>query len=70
VVLVTSLGCNPSAGDINGALGTATATDACGVPTVTAMMMVALAAMVVNVLKQEHLRQEIFVVIHPLHHVL
>src|SRR4029453_12107595 len=31
----TSLGCNPSAGDINGALGTATATDACGVPTVT-----------------------------------
>ncbi len=32
----TSLGCNPSAGDINGALGTATATDACGVPTVSA----------------------------------
>jgi hypothetical protein len=31
----TSLGCNPSAGDINGALGTATATDACGVPTVS-----------------------------------
>src|SRR5678816_4007163 len=31
----TSLGCNPSAGDINGALGTATATDACGIPTVS-----------------------------------
>ncbi len=31
----TTLGCNPSAGDINGALGTATATDACGVPTVS-----------------------------------
>jgi hypothetical protein len=31
----TSLGCNPSAGDINGALGTATATDACSVPTVS-----------------------------------
>ncbi len=31
----TSLGCNPSAGDINGALGTATATDACGAPTIS-----------------------------------
>ena len=31
----TSLGCNPAASDINNALGTATATDACGVPTVT-----------------------------------
>ena len=31
----TSLGCNPSASDINAALGTATATDACGVPTVS-----------------------------------
>jgi hypothetical protein len=30
-----TLGCNPSAGDINGALGTASATDACGNPTVT-----------------------------------
>jgi hypothetical protein len=30
-----TLGCNPSAGDINTSLGTATATDACGVPTVT-----------------------------------
>ena len=30
-----TLGCNPSAGDINGALGTATATDACGTPTVS-----------------------------------
>jgi hypothetical protein len=29
-----SLGCNPSASDINDALGTATATDACGTPTV------------------------------------
>jgi len=31
----TSLGCNPSTGAINGALGTASATDACGNPTVT-----------------------------------
>src|SRR6185295_14226762 len=31
----TSLGCNPSAGDINDALGTATATDACGNPSVS-----------------------------------
>src|SRR6185436_2234528 len=31
----TTLGCNPAASDINNALGTATATDACGVPTVT-----------------------------------
>ena len=38
VVLSTSLGCNPSAGDINGALGTATATDACGTPTVSNVM--------------------------------
>src|SRR6185503_18405528 len=30
-----SLGCNPSASDINSSLGTATATDACGTPTVT-----------------------------------
>ena len=29
------LGCNPTAGAINGALGTATATDACGNPTVS-----------------------------------
>jgi hypothetical protein len=31
----TSLGCNPVASDINGALGTATATDACSPPTTT-----------------------------------
>src|SRR6185503_12973582 len=31
----TSLGCNPTASDINGALGTATATDACSPPTTT-----------------------------------
>jgi hypothetical protein len=31
----TTLGCNPSASDIEAALGTATATDACGNPTVT-----------------------------------
>src|SRR6185436_15905962 len=30
-----SLGCNPSANDIANSLGTATATDACGTPTVT-----------------------------------
>jgi hypothetical protein len=28
------LGCNPASGDITGALGTATATDGCGTPTV------------------------------------
>ncbi len=49
----TTLGCNPSAGDINGALGTATATDACGVPTVSSSDGV-LQAMAVHVLKQEH----------------
>jgi hypothetical protein len=32
-----SLGCNPSASDINAALGTATATDACGNPSVTSV---------------------------------
>src|SRR6185436_14802335 len=31
----TTLGCNPTAADINAALGTASATDACGVPTVS-----------------------------------
>ena len=31
----TTLGCNPSASDINAALGTATATDACSTPTIT-----------------------------------
>ena len=30
-----TLGCNPTTGDINGALGSATATDACGTPTVS-----------------------------------
>src|SRR6185436_10905387 len=30
-----TLGCNPSASDITAALGTATATDACGIPTLT-----------------------------------
>src|SRR5436190_1165547 len=30
-----SLGCNPTQGDINGALGSASATDACGTPTVS-----------------------------------
>ena len=30
-----TLGCNPTAGDINGALGSASATDACGTPTVS-----------------------------------
>src|SRR4030095_5302538 len=30
-----TLGCNPAAGVIDAALGTATATDACGTPTVT-----------------------------------
>src|SRR5688572_6474194 len=30
-----TLGCNPAASDINNALGTATATDACGVPTLS-----------------------------------
>ena len=31
---VATLGCNPSAADINAALGTATATDACSTPSV------------------------------------
>jgi hypothetical protein len=31
----TTLGCNPSAGDINAALGTASASDACSTPTIT-----------------------------------
>src|SRR4030095_9863240 len=31
----TTLGCNPSAGDINNALGTATATDGCSTPTLS-----------------------------------
>src|SRR5678810_1474422 len=31
----TSLGCNPTTDQINGALGTATATDACSTPTTT-----------------------------------
>src|SRR6185503_1714569 len=31
----TTLACNPLASDINNALGTATATDACGTPTVS-----------------------------------
>src|SRR5688572_31387060 len=31
----TTLACNPSAADINNALGTATATDACGTPTLS-----------------------------------
>src|SRR6186713_655104 len=30
----TTLGCNPTAADINAALGTASASDACGTPTV------------------------------------
>ena len=34
-VLLLTLGCNPSASDINAALGSATATDACSTPTVT-----------------------------------
>jgi hypothetical protein len=32
----TTLGCNPTTGDINGALGTASATDGCGTPTLSA----------------------------------
>ena len=32
---VATLGCNPSASDINAALGSATATAACSTPTVT-----------------------------------
>src|SRR6187399_920522 len=32
----TTLGCSPSTSDINGALGSATATDACGTPTLSA----------------------------------
>jgi hypothetical protein len=50
----TTLGCNPTSGDINGALGTATATDGCGTPTVSAEVMVLLEAMDVFAHKQEH----------------
>ena len=32
----TTLGCNPTTGEINGALGTASATDGCGTPTLSA----------------------------------
>jgi hypothetical protein len=45
-------------------IGTATATDACGVPTVSSSDGM-LQVMVAHVLKQEHGLQEIFVVIHP-----
>jgi hypothetical protein len=65
----TSLGCNPSAGDIDAALGTATATDACGIPTVTSSDG--------NVTSDGCARTQTrtwtardFVVIHPPHHVL
>jgi hypothetical protein len=33
----TTLGCNPTVADINAALGTASASDACGTPTVTSL---------------------------------
>ena len=52
----TSLGCNPSSGDINGALGTATATDACSTPTVTSSNG-NWQVKVVPVRKQEHSEQ-------------
>jgi hypothetical protein len=33
----TTLGCNPTVADIDAALGTASASDACGTPTVTSL---------------------------------
>jgi hypothetical protein len=50
----TTLGCNPTTGDINGALGTASATDGCGTPLYLQEAMVLLEAMVALVHKQEH----------------
>ena len=56
--------------DINAALGTATATDACGAPTVYIQVMVLLHCNIVHVHKQEHLLQEMLAVILLLHHEL
>jgi hypothetical protein len=56
-----TLGCNPSASDINAALGTATATDAVSTPTVSASMHQLL--VLVQNHRQEHLQQEMHVVI-------
>jgi hypothetical protein len=50
----TTLGCNPTTGDINGALGTASATDGCGTPSLSAGSDGLLEAMVALVHKQEH----------------
>jgi hypothetical protein len=58
-----TLGCNPSSGDINAALGTATATDAVSTPTVSANDG-SVSSTVCSVHKQEHLPQEMYVVIH------
>ena len=66
----TTLGCNPTSGDINGALGTATATDGCGTPTVSAPSDGTVEAMDVLVHKQEHGQPVMLVVTHQLHHVL
>jgi hypothetical protein len=65
----TSLGCNPSAVDINGALGTATATDACGVPTVSSSDG-SVSSDGCSRSQTRTFTQEIFVVIHPLHQEL
>ena len=69
MVLLITLGCNPSAADINAALGTATATDACGTATVF-QSDGAVQVNGCNVHKQEHSLQEMLVVIHLLHQVL
>ena len=65
----TTLGCNPSAADINAALGTATATDACSTATVTSTDGT-VSTIVVTVRKQEHLLQAMLVVILLLHQEL
>ena len=65
-----NLGCNPTAGAINGALGTATATDACGNPTLSSPVMVLYQVKVVQDLKQEHSEQLMLVVILLLHQEL
>ena len=65
-----NLGCNPTPGAIDGALGTATATDACGTPTLSTQLMVLYQVKVVQDLKQEHSEQLMLVVILLLHQEL
>jgi hypothetical protein len=65
-----NLGCNPTAGAIDGALGTATATDACSNPTLSTPVDVLYQVKVVQDLKQELSKQLMLVVILLLHQEL